>query len=101
MLGQDQNRRFSAMTGSVTRPGQSHILSIPSRSFYRQRRRQRRHSHAHSHSSITVACKHVVSRDNYSNFNGIQCKRQLIMYYVVPDEACTAWVSVRDTAHTK
>ncbi len=29
---------------------------------------------------ITVASKHVVSRENDSNFNGIQCKRRLIMY---------------------
>ncbi len=29
---------------------------------------------------ITVAYKHVVLRDNYSNLNGIQCKRRLIMY---------------------
>ncbi len=30
--------------------------------------------------ALTVACKHVVSRENDSNFNGIQCKRRLIMY---------------------
>ncbi len=34
----------------------------------------------------TVACKHVVSRENDSNFNGIQCKRRLIMYL-----CCARW----------
>ncbi len=50
---------------------------------------------------ITVACKHVVSRENNSIFNGIQCKRRLIMY------VCRArWglnslsECVRETAHT-
>ncbi len=29
---------------------------------------------------ITVVSKHIVSRENDSNFNGIQCKRRLKMY---------------------
>ncbi len=35
---------------------------------------------AHSQYDITVARKCVVSRENDSNFNGIPCKRRLIMY---------------------
>ncbi len=42
--------------------------------------------HAQSHENTFFL------RENDSNFNGIQCKRQLIIIYVVPDEACTACV---------
>ncbi len=45
---------------------------------------------------ITVVCKHVVSRENDSNFNSIQCKRRLIMYL------CRArWVCERERQHTQ
>ncbi len=71
----DRHRSIFCMTGPDRWPaGQSHVLPIPSQSFYCQRHRQRRHS-AHS-----VVCKHIVSRENGSNFNGIKCKQQLIMY---------------------
>ncbi len=51
---------------------------------------------------ITVASKHVISRENDSNFNGIQCKQRLIM-----DLWRARWglnslsEYVRETAHTK
>ncbi len=35
---------------------------------------------------ITVASIHVISRENDSNLNGIQCKRRLIMYL-----CCAGW----------
>ncbi len=63
---------------------QSHVLLIPSQSFYCQWRRQRRHSHAHTHNIISQS--HVstsFSHENDSNLNGIQS------------------VCVRETAHTK
>ncbi len=56
------------------RPGSvwSHVLPIPSRSFHCQRHRH----------DVTQPCahSHVISHENDSNFNCIQCKRRLIMY---------------------
>ncbi len=74
------------------------ILPIPSRFFYSIDSGTGRDVTA----TRKVACKHVVSRENDSNFIGIQCKRRMIMFW------CHArWglhslnERVRETAHTK
>ncbi len=57
--------------------------------------------HAHSQYDITVACKHVVFAWEWFiiliafSLNGDLC------IYVVPDEACTAWVSVWESHYTQ
>ncbi len=47
--------------------------------------------------TLTVACNHVVSHENDSNLNGIQCKGRSIMYLCC--EAWTPWVSVWERQH--
>ncbi len=52
--------------------------------------------------TLTVVCKHVVSLENDSNFNCIQCKWRLIMYlYRARWGLHSLNVCVRETAHTK
>ncbi len=51
---------------------------------------------------ITVVCKHVVLLENNSNFNGIECKRRLIMYLCRARWGLNSLSEcVRETAHTK
>ncbi len=50
---------------------------------------------------ITVASIHVVSHENYSNFNGIHCKRRLIMCLFRARWSLNSLSEcVRETAHT-
>ncbi len=56
-----------------------------------------------SHVTVSlVVCKHVVLLENNSNFNGIQCKRRLIMYLCRVRWGLNSLSEcVRETAHTK
>ncbi len=65
---------ISCMIGPDRWPAsQSHVLPIPSRSFYCQRRRQRRHSQVHTHSIISQShVSTLYSRENNSNVNSFQ-----------------------------
>ncbi len=52
--------------------------------------------------TLTVACKHIVSHENDSNFNGIQCKQRLIMFMSCQMRlAQPEWVSVWERQHTQ